>query len=1213
MPLIKPGLGIGPGRFTSGVLASDTTPVVSLVSPNSGRIAGGLSVTITGLNFTGTPVVRFGGVAATSVVLVSSTSITCVTPAATTDGVVDVTVTCGTQVGTLVSGFTYFKGIIVALVPAYGPLAGGTSVIVTGFNFVTGSTITFAGAAGTDVTFIDSQTFSVVTPNHAVGFVDVVITEPLGAQVTLRSGFQYTLLTRANDIRRMPGISIRDVLNNAPNQCTFVIDGQSNTPVVGEKIVITDERDSSRRLFAGTVQTIEQVYEEITNQLAWQATAIDFTWLLNKYRPFGAYQNVSVSSIVVDLIAKYAPGFTTNHVQTKLAKVSVTFDGNDDFATCLNKLASAIGGGHWNVDYDQDVHFFHRLPEGLIIPQTSGPGTAMTVTEGAGIPTTFAFPIGFYLFRSTFVYDNGVESAMSPVSNCVALQGTNQISFAGVPIGAAIGTHTVVKRRLYYTQYGPLGGVTLERFLEINDNVTAAFTTYFGTTGASVATIVALPATVAFPPVSVSVPATGPAGVLGAAQGSAAIYRPQYPPLVGEHLTASYTPARYQFKVTNIYRDGSESLPSVASNSVDLDGISSALLSNVPIGPTVNGLDVVARKVYASWGSTNSVPLSVVVANLQASKNRGGLHNEFGYIIGYGDADNLQGRVGPVPSDYVALANIIGYGDLNYLLNPYGDPDWSPDKTTMWYLIADNTTTSVNVGPGTGSGTPPVNSNAASNIPVWPNPDGPYLEDTDPPEDITSASTNLLRDPPLTVHRDQSQIRNRVFVKGAGVAVLDAAKIGDRVIQVTDLSNFSSGGGKCIVDGWLKLEYYGTSAPSGAGNLLLRLPLAVGIAQGVTVSIFFQADDLISQRVLGKIELDTNGQVTNGVHEYMVVDTSLVNQFQLYMRAYAELELFAYPIVTVHYGTRDPKTKSGQTVHIDLSDPPCFGDFLIQDVTIDQVHDESDDIFPRYTVTASSVKFELNDLLMQILGANSDTGSPLTGIFDAVVTSAALDVTTPHESLSNVINRSFIAAWVGVSAALVAEPTSAWSERSGVWTPVQDSVGFWRRGQSTSIAAESCSGTVAAWFEHLPFLQMKVRTRSASDITGITWWLGFGQTVDPQLADTFQASGVPQFGAGLRFSSAVDGGLVPWSSTGVAGGQVTYPTLLALQANTIYTITFTVLSTSLMQISVNGTTTQIAIPALALGRPLGCVNAFWSNDGVTAKFIDFYAAFFDRN
>lgn len=113
-----PGFGLnGPTYFVDYFALQVTysggtpAPTVSSITPPSGSTAGGTAVTITGTGFVATPTVTFGGSAATSVVFVSSTSLTCVTPAHAA-GAVDVVVTNpDAQAGTLTNGFTYIVPI----------------------------------------------------------------------------------------------------------------------------------------------------------------------------------------------------------------------------------------------------------------------------------------------------------------------------------------------------------------------------------------------------------------------------------------------------------------------------------------------------------------------------------------------------------------------------------------------------------------------------------------------------------------------------------------------------------------------------------------------------------------------------------------------------------------------------------------------------------------------------------------------------------------------------------------------------------------------------------------------------------------------------------------------------------------------------------------------------------------------------------------------
>jgi formylglycine-generating enzyme required for sulfatase activity len=83
------------------------TPSITLVNPSSGPTAGFTSITIFGTDFTGATSVTVGGVAATSIVVVSSTAITAISPAHSV-GAVDIVVVTPNGTVTLAGAFTYF-------------------------------------------------------------------------------------------------------------------------------------------------------------------------------------------------------------------------------------------------------------------------------------------------------------------------------------------------------------------------------------------------------------------------------------------------------------------------------------------------------------------------------------------------------------------------------------------------------------------------------------------------------------------------------------------------------------------------------------------------------------------------------------------------------------------------------------------------------------------------------------------------------------------------------------------------------------------------------------------------------------------------------------------------------------------------------------------------------------------------------------------------
>jgi len=82
------------------------TPSITLVNPSSGQTTGFTAVTIFGTNFTGATSVTVGGVAATSIVVVSSTAITALSPTHSV-GAVDIVVVTPNGTATLVGAFTY--------------------------------------------------------------------------------------------------------------------------------------------------------------------------------------------------------------------------------------------------------------------------------------------------------------------------------------------------------------------------------------------------------------------------------------------------------------------------------------------------------------------------------------------------------------------------------------------------------------------------------------------------------------------------------------------------------------------------------------------------------------------------------------------------------------------------------------------------------------------------------------------------------------------------------------------------------------------------------------------------------------------------------------------------------------------------------------------------------------------------------------------------
>ena len=166
-------------------------PSVSSVSPSSGPVAGGQTVTITGNYVTGATAVKFGGVNAASFSVTSSSTITATTPAGTA-GTVDVTVTTPGGTSALNSGDHYtFGPAITGVSPPTGSTSGGTSVTITGTDLTGATAVSFGGTAALSYTVNSSTSITAVSPPESAGTVNIQVTTPDGTSPTV-SADSYT-------------------------------------------------------------------------------------------------------------------------------------------------------------------------------------------------------------------------------------------------------------------------------------------------------------------------------------------------------------------------------------------------------------------------------------------------------------------------------------------------------------------------------------------------------------------------------------------------------------------------------------------------------------------------------------------------------------------------------------------------------------------------------------------------------------------------------------------------------------------------------------------------------------------------------------------------------------------------------------------------------------------------------------------------------------
>jgi hypothetical protein len=201
---------------------------------------------------------------------------------------------------------------------------------------------------------------------------------------------------------RQGSVTIRDVLDETPNTCSFTVIGTTQegafevsaydesafngdvavtadsgtfeppafeeaafdttqgafvaiAPVIDADVRIT--LGDGTVLFGGQIETVEEFYEggRRTNR-AWHVGCTDYARLANRRKVRIQYALQSASTIASDVITRYTSGFTTQAIQPALPAIAIEFT-DETVVGALTRIADRIGG-YCYIDYDKDVHLF---------------------------------------------------------------------------------------------------------------------------------------------------------------------------------------------------------------------------------------------------------------------------------------------------------------------------------------------------------------------------------------------------------------------------------------------------------------------------------------------------------------------------------------------------------------------------------------------------------------------------------------------------------------------------------------------------------------------------------------------------------------------------------------------------------------------------------------------------------------------------------------
>lgn len=166
--------------------------------PVSGPTTGGTAVVVIGAGFVEGMQVSFGSAAATEVRLVSPTSLAAKSPPGASE-LVDVSMMAPDgRHAEQRHAFSYFDASATAatpdferVLPASGPVAGGTRGLLTGTHFAEGARLYFGGMLAVSTRVVDDKRIVFVAPAHPAGSVDLMVVNPDGRAARLGDGFAY--------------------------------------------------------------------------------------------------------------------------------------------------------------------------------------------------------------------------------------------------------------------------------------------------------------------------------------------------------------------------------------------------------------------------------------------------------------------------------------------------------------------------------------------------------------------------------------------------------------------------------------------------------------------------------------------------------------------------------------------------------------------------------------------------------------------------------------------------------------------------------------------------------------------------------------------------------------------------------------------------------------------------------------------------------------
>lgn len=823
---------------------------------------------------------------------------------------------------------------------------------------------------------------------------------------------------------RSDSLLVHDALNEAPNTCQLTVQGDE--PIGGQDLRVSINSEAPRLLFNGTLQTPATRPEGwIAGEPAiieYPCVAVDDLARLNRRRPFGTWTNVSATTVAQELLATFAPGFSSAGVEAGLPPVSVIFDRSEGFASCLGQIAKQIGG-YFFVE-DLVLYLFQTLatdapdPVDADHPPLEDPPITMTVDDSQVRNRVFGKGHG-----EAALADLAPGATSIPVADAVMFNplGGNAIAegqvvrYTGVQEG---GLGSLVGPGL--TPSAAMLGVGMPGAgIDSGDHDYAyVWKTAAGRSLPSALMRVthgAIPAPTVVPTVTPPNYQSGRQPGFGLSVGDTVALKYSYSAAATYNdLTAEtdvspgvsfvlqeippgssgfgWPPSSGYIAIQTVYAAGPETDTRIKWIHVwlSLNGGAYKLASAHPNGPwwvwefgLLPAAD--APSPPAPNASVNRSALSGIAIGPAGTTDRelyrtvaGGAQLKLLATIANNTADTYDDL-----SADAALGANAPVSDTSGLPQPAGQIN--PGATSIrlastaafsplggWARAGDQVLRYTGISAGSLTGVPASGPGALAAALAY----NTVLMAAPALTGIPTANPLALPVSIVVTHYGPGNAIARIMVTSTiphGLRVGDNWTVSGTGDAKLDVLNVGVTTGAISVV-WTPYLFELDTAPGFADNgsytgvlhaVIPNAAITRAIPKGTLVNIWVERNDLLAQA--DRIALDlAQGRVSDGVIEGPPIVDERRGDASLTALCDAELARFSRPIVTVVYDTHDLNTKSGKRVHIDQPSLPIDETLTIQSVEISEI-DTAEGTAPRFHVVASSVHFSLEDQFRKLL------------------------------------------------------------------------------------------------------------------------------------------------------------------------------------------------------------------------------------------------------